>query len=92
MCVNGPRSWAKGAHSPFVVESINIRTSVGVSARQSDCSRAVQHLWHTARNEAIAKGGKGSRTLDPVPATKLVTSYSYKLHVVPSYAIVAVQT
>ena len=30
--------------------------------------RGVQHLWHTARNEAIAKGGKGSRALDPVPA------------------------
>ena len=30
--------------------------------------RGVQHLWHTARNEAIARGGKGSRTLDPVPA------------------------
>ena len=33
--------------------------------------RGVQHLWHTARNEAIARGGKGSRTLDPVPAKKL---------------------
>ena len=30
--------------------------------------RGVQHLWHTARNEAIARGGKGSRTLDPFPA------------------------
>ena len=30
--------------------------------------RGMQHLWHTARSEAIAKGGKGSRRLDPVPA------------------------
>ena len=33
--------------------------------------RGVQHLWRTARNEAIARGGQGSRTLDPVPAKKL---------------------
>ena len=31
----------------------------------------MQHLWHTARNEAIAKGGKGSRTLDLVPAVEV---------------------
>ena len=30
--------------------------------------RGVQHLWHTAHNEAIAKGGKGSRMLDLVLA------------------------
>ena len=31
-------------------------------------SRGVQHLWSTARNEATTTDGKGSRTLDPVPA------------------------
>ena len=30
--------------------------------------RGVQHLWSTARNEAETTDGKGSRTLDPVPA------------------------
>ena len=30
--------------------------------------RGVQHLWSTARNEATTTDGKGSRTLDPVPA------------------------
>ena len=30
--------------------------------------RGVQHLWSTARNEAKTTDGKGSRTLDPVPA------------------------
>ena len=30
--------------------------------------RGVQHHWHTARNEAIANGGKESGTLDSVPA------------------------
>ena len=28
----------------------------------------MQHLWSTARNEATTTDGKGSRTLDPVPA------------------------
>ena len=30
--------------------------------------RGVQHHWHTARNEAVANGGKESGTLDSVPA------------------------
>ena len=33
--------------------------------------RGVQHHWHTARNEAIAKGGKESGTLDSVPAKQV---------------------
>ena len=33
-----------------------------------DSCRGVQHHWHTARNEAIANGGKESGTLDSVPA------------------------
>ena len=36
------------------------------------CSRGVQHLWHTARNEAIAKGGKGVQTWTPVPASVIL--------------------
>ena len=31
--------------------------------------RGVQHLWHTARNEATSKGGKGVQTWTPVPAS-----------------------
>ena len=34
--------------------------------------RGVQHLWHTARNEAIAKGGKGVQTWTPVPASVIL--------------------
>ena len=90
VCVNGPRSWAQGGHSPFALQSRCIRTSAFVSTVLS--SRGMQPLWHTARDEAIAKGGKVSRMLDPVPATKFVTSYSYKLYMVPSCDIVAVQT
>ena len=54
--------------------------------------RGVQHLWHTARNEAIAKGGKGSRTLDPVLAIEVCESCSYRLCMVPSCDIFAVQS
>ena len=32
----------------------------------------MQHLWHTARNEAIAKGGKGVQTWTPVPASVIL--------------------
>ena len=31
----------------------------------------VQHHWHTARNEAIANGGKESGALDSVPAKQV---------------------
>ena len=36
--------------------------------KEISTSRGVQHLWSTARNEAKTTDGKGSRTLDPVPA------------------------
>ena len=45
-----------------------------------------------SRKEAIAKGGKGSRTLDPVPAIEVCESCSYKLCMVPSCDIFAVQS
>ena len=35
---------------------------------KTNFGRGVQHLWSTARNEAKTTDGKGSRTLDPVPA------------------------
>ena len=79
-------------HSASGLPSLCFRMPVYTSTKQYNFSRGVQHLWHTARNEAIAKGGKGSRTLDPVPATKFGTSYSYKLYMVPSFDGVAVQT
>ena len=37
--------------------------------------RGAQHLWHTARNEAIAKGGKGVQTWTPVPASVILKVY-----------------
>ena len=77
--------------TPNGLPSLCFRMPVYASTLQCNSSRGVQHLWHTTRNEAIAKGGKGPRTLDPVPATKFVTSYSYMLYMVPSCDIVAVQ-
>ena len=38
--------------------SVCVCTPVTKESFESFC-RGVQHLWHTARNEAIAKGGKG---------------------------------
>ena len=47
-----------GGHSQPHAVAVYMRFSV----------KGVQHHWHTARNEAIANGGKESGTLDSVPA------------------------
>ena len=41
-------------------------------------TRGVQHHWHTARNEAIANGGKESGTLDSVPARTVLQVQLFK--------------
>ena len=52
VCVYSPRHVLD---SPFAVQSLCIRASASVSTEQSNFSRSVQHLWHTARNEATAR-------------------------------------
>ena len=50
-------------------------TEYPVTTNPFSISRGVQHLWHTARNEAIAKGGKGAQTWTPVPASVILKVY-----------------
>ena len=45
-------------------------TECKLVSSHSESSRAAQHLWSTARNQAMITDGKGSRVLDPVPARK----------------------
>ena len=51
------------------VSSLSLRATTYLVLNFKDAA-ACSTFGHTARNEAIAKGGKGSRTLDPVPASE----------------------
>ena len=60
-CVQGAPDVAKVFQT---LDGVCVSTSV---TKSFEC-RGVQHLWSTARNEATTTDGKGSRTLDPIPA------------------------
>ena len=68
------RNWNPRPACGTAFSSVHPILSVSTSVTKSFDSfhpyerRGVQHLWSTARNEAKTTDGKGSRTLDPVPA------------------------